>query len=166
MTNQKALRKIRRHRPTSLNEFKDLGLLGRFVGAGVFRESYRIRGTTLIAKFPLDEAPKNKPPCYTCGISHTRTEVARIKKLRAVAVFRPHVPRIWYHDARHGIVVMTYYPKLGGHGGWDRITLLGKVIRKLLRKVAHVQMNDIHGDNIRMTAGRYNKRLIFVDLGY
>lgn len=167
MTNQQALRKIKRHQPTSPDDFRALGLLGRFVGAGVFRETYRIRGTNLIVKFPLDEAPKDKPADYTCGRVHTRTEVKRIAKLSTIPVLRPHLPKVWYADLKHGVVVMTHYVKAsGGYGGWNRIELLGRIIRKLVKLVAHTEMNDIHGDNVRLAGDKHSRRLVFVDLGY
>ena len=166
MRTQEALRKIRTHQPTSLKNFKALGLLGKYVGSGVFRESYRIKGTNLIVKFPLYDAMSERKSAYESGIAHTRTEVRRFYKLRCVKALRSHLPKIWYFDLRHGIVVMTHYAKFGGYGGWNKIELLGKIINKLIRQYAHTTMNDIHGDNTRMAGENFNKRIVFVDLGY
>lgn len=165
MRTQEALRKIKTNRPTSLKEFETLGLLGMYVGAGVFRESYRIRGTNLIVKFPLNDAGLGMPPDYKDGIAHSRTEMCRLDKLWKIKALRAHLPKVWYYDKTHGIIVMTHYIKLFGYGGWKKIELLGKVINKLVKQYAHTSMTDIHGDNTRMTAGR-KKRIVFVDLGY
>src|SRR5208283_4979132 len=127
MRTQEALRKIRTHRPTSLNEFKTLGLLGRYIGSGVFRESFHVRGTNLVVKFPLNESWSDKKPKYKSGIAHSRTEMRRFKKLRRIKALRSHLPKIWYYDQGHGIVIMTHYAKFGGYGGWNKIELLGKV---------------------------------------
>lgn len=166
MRTQDALRKIKTKRPTTLKEFKALGLIGRYVGCGAFRESFRVKGTNLIVKFPLNESRIDEKPIYKCGVGHSRTEMKRLKKLRRIKALKTHLPKVWYYDQRHGIVVMTHYAKFGGYGGWNKIELLGKVINKLMRQYAHTAMNDIHGDNTRMTGGKYNKRLVFVDLGY
>ena|SRR5271166_1351420 len=165
MQTQQALRRIQTKRPTSPKEFRDLGLLGRYLGCGAFRQSFRIRGTSLIVKFPLNESTGHKP-VYKSGIGHSRTEMRRYKKLHHVKALRPHLPKVWYYDAKHGVIVMTHYAKLGGYGGWTRIGLMGNVIRKLILQICRTAMNDINGDNIRMAGGKYNKRLIFVDLGY
>jgi len=164
MRTQEALRKIRRHRPTSLSEFKAIGLLGRYIGNGVFRESFRIRGTNLIVKFPLNESRTEKPK-FKSGIAHSRTEMRRLKKLGRVKALQTHLPKVWYYDHTHGIVVMTHYEKSSGYGGRDKIELLGRVVNKLLKQYAHTTMNDIHGDNTRCAKGKFD-RLIFVDLGY
>jgi hypothetical protein len=166
MRTQEALRRIKRHRPTSLNDFKALSLLGKYVGSGVFRETFRVKGTNLIVKFPLNEARSERKPVYKSGIAHTRTEMRRFYKLRRVKALRSHLPKIWYFDPRHGIVVMTHYAKFGGYGGRNKIELLGQVINKLMRQYAHTPMNDIHGDNTRMAGGKFNKRIVFVDLGF
>jgi len=166
MRTQEALRKIKTYRPTSLKEFKTLGLLGRYVGSGVFRESFRIRGTNLIVKFPLNESRHGRTPVYKSGIAHSRAEMRRVHKLKKIKALRAHLPKVWYYDKTHGIVVMPHYIKLGGYGGWNKIEMLGKVINKLMKQYAHTAMNDIQGDNTRMTAGKYNKRIVFVDLGY
>jgi hypothetical protein len=165
MRTQEALRKIRTQRPTSLKEFKTLGLLGRYIASGVFRESFRIKGTNLIVKFPLNESESDKKPEYRSGIAHTRTEMRRLKKLMRIRALRSHLPKVWYYDQSHGVVVMTYYANFDGYDACDKIELLGKVINKLMRQYAHTAMNDIQGDNTRMAGGK-NKRLIFVDLGY
>jgi hypothetical protein len=166
MRTQEALRRIKTKRPTSLNEFKALGLLGKYVGRGVFRETFRVTGTNLIVKFPLNEARDCRTPVYKGGIAHSRTEMRRLTKLKKIKALRTHLPKVWYYDKTHGIVVMTHYIKFGGYGGWKKMELLGSVINKLIKQYAHTAMNDITGDNTRMTAGEGNKRIVFVDLGY
>ena len=155
MRTQEALRKIRRHRPISPKGFKSLGLLGAYIGGGVFRETFRIKGTNLIVKFPLNEAES--------GIGHMRTEMRRLAKINQVKALRPHLPKVWYYDKSYGIIVMTRYIQPSKS---RTLYLMGEIIRKLVKQYAHTEMNDIHEDNMMMTAGKNNKRLVFVDLGY
>jgi hypothetical protein len=67
---------------------------------------------------------------------------------------------------------MQYYHK----GSDDRaVELLGKIVQKLVSKIARVQMSDIHADiqmsdihadNVRVQKDANVSRLIFTDLGY
>jgi len=165
LTRQRALNLIRKNRPTSLKQFSELGLLGRFIGAGVFREVYKVKDSGLIAKFPLNEAGKGKTPNYTSGVEHSASEVRKIRKLSKFKELRPHMPEIVYYDRVNGIVVMKYYPRLDLM--YDaRIELLGNVLGKVVRKLTHASMRDIRGDNVRMTGPKNRRRMIFADLGY
>ena len=158
----KALQTIRRSKPVTLQAFTDLGLLGRYVGSGVFRCAYRVRGTSLVVKLPLNEGTKKKP-YYQSGIDHSLAEVRRILKLAKIKELRPHLPAVHYYDRRNGILVLTWYERIACH--WERVELLGDVISELICRVAHTRTSDISPENIRLLEGKPN-RLIFCDLGY
>ena len=80
------------------------------------------------------------------SISYTRVETASSS---ASIIF----------DKKNGVLVMSYYHRMTPERG---VELLGKIVQKLVSKIARVQMADIHADNVRNAAGR----LIFVDCGY
>jgi hypothetical protein len=156
-----ALRKIRHDRPATVSAFKKIFRL-RSVGRGVFREVYRIVGTGLVVKLVRCYPEYNRPE----GIRHARSEVNRIKRLRALGVLRVHLPTIHYWDRKTGTIVMDEYVTESS----ENITLLGKVIQKMVKKLIGVSMTDIHRGNIgvaRVKVGKkYHDRIIFLDLGY
>ena len=156
---QTVLRAIVKNRPRTPEEFRKAGIKLRYLGNGVFREVYKIQGCPLVVKFPLNEEQD-----FAGGVQHSASEVRRIARLSHIQELKPHLPKIHYFDKENGVLVMRYYPKMER----DRaIELLGAIVKKLVSKIARVQMSDIHSDNIRhqkdaSAAGR----LVFVDLGY
>ena len=156
MTTLQALRLIRSHRPVTFAAFKKLGFKFQFIEAGVFREVSRIRDTDLVVKFPLMEGERD----YSEGIQHSRSEMRRIRRLSKVKELKPYLPRVHYYDSKHGIIVMKWYDNTDDFG---KAELLGKLVKKLIRKISGVVMSDIHEGNIRKKA---NNSLAFVDLGY
>lgn len=139
-------------------QWRALGIKFQFLGAGVFREVHRIKGTNFVVKSPLHEGNFD----YSEGIQHSKSEVARIKRLAQIAVLRPYLPKILWYDAKHGQIVMPYYPPIPEA---QKVQLMGKVIKNLVSKLAGVTMGDIHGDNIRQKRKGWEVP-IFVDLGY
>jgi hypothetical protein len=113
----------------------------------------------LVVKFPLNDEQD-----FEGGCAHSTSEVRRIKRLSHIQELKPHLPRVHYYDKANGVLVMRYYPKMEK----DRaVELLGTVVKKLVSKIARVQMSDIHIDNIRhQTDASAAGRLVFVDCGY
>lgn len=147
----KALRLINKNKPASQKEFEALGLKFQLIDAGCFREVFAIKGTNLVVKLPFDE-----------GKYHSISEIKRIEKLSKVKELVPHLPKVYYFDRKTGIIVMRYYPQIKQE---DQIELLGKVVKKLVKRIAGVNMGDIHDNNIRKKRQDW-ATLIFVDLGY
>ena len=152
MRKAKALKLIRKHAPSTPEAFRKLGFKLTYLGAGVFREVARIAGCDLVVKFPLDEE----------GIAHSLSEVNRIERLSKVPELKSHLPKIFYFDRKHGIVVMNFYAELTPA---DAVELLGKIVRKLVSKVAGVTMGDIHDGNVRRKRKGWDT-VTFIDLGY
>ena len=151
---QTVLRAIVKNRPSTPKEFRKAGIKLRYLGNGVFREVYKIQGCPLVVKFPLNEEQD-----FAGGVAHSVSEVRRIKRLLRIQELKPHLPKVRYHDKESGVLVMTYYHRMSDNRA---VELLGKIVQKLVSKIARVQMTDIHADNVRSAAGR----LVFTDLGY
>lgn len=157
MRKAKALKLIRKHSPSNPVAFVKLGFRLNYLGAGVFREVARIAGCDLVVKFPLDEADGPAE-----GIAHSISEMSRIEKLSRVPELKPHLPKVFYFDRKNGIIVMQFYPELKPNAA---VELLGKILRKLVSRVAKVSMNDIHDGNVRRKRKGW-EQLVFTDLGY
>jgi hypothetical protein len=148
------LRAIIKSRPRTPEEFRKAGIKLRYIDHGVFREVYKIQDCPLVVKFPLNEDQD-----FAGGVAHSISEVRRIARLGKIKELKPHLPRIYYHDKKGGVLVMAYYHRMTDSRA---VELLGKVVQKLVSRIARVQMSDIHSDNVRQAVGR----LFFTDLGY
>jgi hypothetical protein len=159
MTNQLALRLIKKNRPKTHSEMSLLGLKLVHVGTGAFRAVYRIRGTDFAIKFLRDGFD-----------GHSRWEVNNIRKLRVSKSLRPHLPKIHYYDKHAGVIVMDYYTKYNkkranmphpartyGDITWER-----ELLSDLIKELTGVDFSDLCDDNLRLD----DKNIVkFVDVG-
>jgi hypothetical protein len=153
------LARITKNRPSTPSEFRDAGIKLRYIDMGVFRQVYKISGCPLVVKFPLGDGSGS----VSDGIQHSISEVGRIKRLIGIKELTPHLPKIHYFDRKNGVLVMQFYPR--PKDDEETVELLGKIIKKLVSRIARVQMSDIHADNVRLK--RQNLRsAIFTDLGF
>ena len=161
----KAKRLMNEHQPTTLVEFRALGFRLRRMGCGVFRVSYRLQGLPMIVKFPGSQH------CYILGrksdtfvdeIKHTNVEVAKIKHFQTYRFLRRLMPKIYYHNKKAGVVVIKFYPLNDRRGKYAKANAMAQTLGVLIRHIAHREMRDCCGDNIRMNGNR----IVFVDLGY
>ena len=135
-------------------DFRALKLPLRFIGAGVFREAYRIVGFDLVVKFPQG----------SYGQKHNVTEARRIARLSRFRYLRKHLPKIHYLDPK-GVMVMRYYEN--AKRDWDSMDAMGELIEKLIYKATGVDCSDIHGGNCGLRLrGDETPELILLDLGY
>jgi hypothetical protein len=123
---------------------------------GVFRRVFKISGCPLVVKFPLEGE-------IVDGVQHSISEVNRIKRLSKIKEVLPHLPKIHYHDRKNGVLIMQFYPRPRNDA--ETVEMLGKVIKKLVSRIARVQMSDIHADNVRKRRGDWTSA-VFTDLGY
>jgi hypothetical protein len=157
----KALRIIRQNNPVTPAQWKALGLKFKSIGHGVFRETVRIVGTDLVIKAPIAEGRGPKFD-YSEGIAHAKSEMNRLGRLARIDVLKPHLPVVYWYDAKNGQTVMKYYPPIPEK---QKVELLGKVVKSLVAKLAGVAMSDIHEDNIRQKRSDWQV-CVFTDLGY
>ena len=139
---QTVLRAIIKNRPRTPEEFRKAGIKLRYIDHGVFREVYKIQGCPLVVKFPLNEEQD-----FAGGVQHSVSEVRRIKRLFRIQELKPHLPKVRY--SRQGIG--RFGDELLSQDVDNRaVELLGKIVQKLVSKIARVQMTDIHADNVQV----------------
>ena len=148
--------RIIRNRPTSPQAFRDSGIKLRYLDEGVFRQVFKISGCPLVVKFPLEGEIAD-------GVQHSASEVNRVKRLSKIKELVPHLPKIHYHDRKNGVLIMQFYPRPRNDA--ETVEMLGKVIKKLVSRIARVQMSDTHADNVRKRRGDWTSA-VFTDLGY
>lgn len=158
-----AIKKIRAHNPTCPGDFSKIGLKLRWLKSGVFRETCRIVNCNLVVKFPLPSKSKRTVSRYNEGKRHTKTEIARIKRLMAFPFMREYLPKVHYHDPATGTLVMSYHPPFADKE--DQIDSMGRFIQLLLLKATGVRCSDLHSDNVHQKAENH-KQVVIIDLGY
>jgi hypothetical protein len=136
--------------------FREAGIKLRYLNEGVFRRVFKISGCPLVVKFPLEGEIAD-------GVQHSISEVNRVKRLSKIKELVPHLPKIHYHDRKNGVLIMQFYPRPRNDA--ETVEMLGKVIKKLVSRIARVQMSDIHADNVRKRRGDWTSA-VFTDLGY
>lgn len=151
-----AIRRIKKHRPKTYEDFAEAGvpLEIESLGEGVFRVVYRAHKLPLVVKFPLAGD----------GDDHTRSEVRRIKALSKYPKMRKYLPKVYYYDSRAGIVVMKYYPPMDK--GLIKDASLERLAQNLVKDLTGMLLGDIHAGNVTTDTGQSNGRPIFLDLGY
>lgn len=149
-----AIRRIKKHRPKTHEDFAKAGvpLESKCLGAGVFREVYRVRELPFVVKFPLAGD----------GDEHTRSEVRRIEALSKYPKMRKYLPKVYYYDSRAGIVVMKYYPPMDKN---NKDAALERMAQSLVKDLTGMLLGDIHAGNVTTDTGRSSGRPIFLDLG-
>lgn len=153
-----ALKLIRKNSPTSPEALKKLGFRLAPLGAGLFREVFRISGCDLVVKFPL----RLKDGSSDEGIGHSVSEIKRIERLKCVPELKMHMPKVFYFNRKTGVIVMQYYPDINAE---DAVDYLGKIVRKLVSRICGVTMGDIHDGNVKLKRKGW-EQLVFIDLGY
>ena len=165
----RALRKIRKHEPKDLLETSQLGLVCVSQGEGAFRTAYRIKGTSLLIKFPIQESFHGSRPdgVYVTvrkddsdGKRHTRAEVRKIRALSKFKSLRAHLPPVYYYNSKDGVVCMKYFEP-SSDDNW--LEHSGPLLSGVIKELTGITLEDIVGDNIKK---KENGNLVFVDLGY
>ncbi|PWT76422.1 MAG: hypothetical protein C5B59_06770 [Bacteroidetes bacterium] len=163
MNVKQAVALIRKHGPSTPEEFTEIGvpLEKRKIGSGIFREVIKVKGLPLVVKFPIAES-KNGRVSYRAGKMHSTVEVKKIARLRKFRKLRGHLPTVYYHDRKSGVLVMQYYPAFVNDA--DTLRALGKMVTKAISHGTGIEVSDIHEENVRM--GKTSKHAVLIDLGY
>ena len=150
-----AIRRIKKHRPKTYEDFAKAGvpLEIESLGEGVFRVVYKAHKLPLVVKFSLWGDDK----------CHTHSEMRRIKALSKYPKMRKYLPKVYYYDARGGIVVMKYYPPMNKN---SKDAPLERLAQSLVKDLTGMLLGDIHAGNVTTDTGRSDGRPIFLDLGY
>lgn len=153
------IRKIKKARPQNQKDFKAMGLTLVREGSGLFRSVMRIKGVPVVVKFPK---ASGKDVSYRSGKMHSTVEARKIAKLYRIPWMRRYLPRVYYHDKKSGILVVSWHKEFANDV--DAFRALGRFTTKLLRQNHKVTVSDIHEENVRQGVDR--KQIILVDLGY
>ena len=168
---RRALRLVRRGQPKTVEEAEALGVNLRKTGQGAFRTAYRIYGTNLLIKFPLQCKYEG---CCTQhksgggseghvwhdreGKNHTRMEVKKIRALLKFPMWKKHLPPVYYFNGRDGVIVTKFYPPSKRYVVDDgRNMLMGELVKVF----CGVTLGDLTDDNVRV-----DNHLVICDLGY
>ena len=161
MNLRQAIARIRRFKPTTVEEFAQAGLsLEILKTVSVFREVYLVKDLPLVVKFPLWDKDGNTSE----GRRHTNAEIRRIAKMATVPKLRKYLPRIYYHDPKAGIVVARRYPDYDKTV--DPSDTLGRFVERLIKDFTGIKLSDVHEDNVRSRDGSYRGCPILLDCGY
>jgi 5-methylthioribose kinase len=134
----------------------------RLLGSGVFRQGYKVRGCDLVIKFP-NPAVKD---IDTENRQHSATEIRRIRRLRAAGTLEQFLPEVFYYDKKTGVVAMRYYKEFKNFE--EQADAMGRMIQKLIYRIARVRCADIHTGNVRQrnSPPAHLKDAVLIDLGY
>lgn len=128
----------------------------KLLGVGLFREGFKIKNSDVVIKFPL-RAETTKE-----GIEHSRSEMRRLRRLRATGTLEPFLPEVLYYDKKNGVIAMRYYKNFESYE--QQADAMGRMIEKMIYRIAHVRVTDIHTENVRR--GRASRDVTLIDLGY
>jgi len=158
-----AIRRIRKYKPTTPEEFARIGVpLSRHVEAGAFREVMKARDLPLVLKFPLWNGSVDG---YRYGKCHSTTEVKRIKRLNKFPFMRKYLPKIYYHDRKSGMLMMRWYDNF--EDSEDAYFSLGKMAAEMIYRLTGIKLIDIHDDNTRTPDPHCEySRTVLIDIGY
>jgi hypothetical protein len=133
----------------------------RLLGTGMFRSGYKVRHTDLVIKFPIREG---KDDNGSEGIQHSTQEMRRLRRLKKAGTLNQFLPEVLYYDKKSGVIMMRYYPEFDGYE--EQADAMGKMVGKLIYRIARVRCTDIHTENVRK--GRWDglKNAVIIDLGY
>ena len=161
---QTAIARIRKYKPTTPDEFRAAGVpLGGMLGCGAFREVLEVRDCPLVVKFPLNEGEPDDDTHkenFHEGIMHSALEMKKLKRLNSFVWIRRFLPKVYYYDRKHGIIVMRYYKLMTKH----EFLFDTKFVYTLIKRSTGVSISDYTWGNVGKM-GR-NDTPVLIDCGY
>ena len=156
------VQKMKRVKPRTPKEARAAGIKMRLLGTGMFRAGYKVRNTDLVIKFPVLTGKNDDDPSE--GIQHSVQEIRRLRRLKKAGTLNQFLPEVLYYDKKSGVIMMRYYPEFDGYE--EQADAMGKMVGKLIYRIAGVRCTDIHTENVRK--GRWDglKNAVIIDLGY
>jgi hypothetical protein len=149
----RVIKKIYELKPSCANELRPFFPLHK-IGAGVFRNVYRIGRSIVVIKFPRNKC--------SVGLTHSRREINFLQRARKSpdwCILKYYVPALLYADPNKGTVAMTYHKTRTKYYSFERETMLEHIFR-----LAGTRIKDIHKLNIGRNSSDRTPRLI--DFGY
>jgi hypothetical protein len=99
------VRRLKMARPYEASDLEGV-LCVKEMDSGCFRTAYHVTGTRIVIKFPME----------SCGRSHSRREIRRIREiLNRVSLrhMRRYVPKIYYADYQNGVLALELLGSVG-----------------------------------------------------
>jgi hypothetical protein len=152
-----AIARIRKAKPTTPGEFAQAGvpLEKKAIGAGTFREVVKVKDCELVVKFPLAEEDDD----YSYGIRHSALEMKKLERLAQFKWMHRFLPKVYYYDCGHGIIVMRFYEETGDE---EFAVANRKFVHALLKRCTGVTISDYGECNV----GLRGVDLVLIDIGY
>lgn len=153
MTIQSLIRTLNKNRPSTVQEFKKLGIKLRFLSEGAFRQVYEIKGLPLVVKFPHDSSDD----CIEHSVFEYK-HINRILKFKKYKLLKKYMPKVYYFDKKSGIIVFRKYKYVYTKKLKDstRIVELSDLVNKIMGYEC-----DVNGGNV----GIEKNTLKILDLG-
>jgi hypothetical protein len=156
---QTAIARIHKAKPVTPSDFAGAGvpLEKAAIGTGAFREVVKVEGCPLVVKFPLDCGSYSQDGL--AGIAHSALEMKKLKRLRRFRWMRKFLPKVYYYDRKHGIIVMRHYELMTK----SNFLFDAKLVYALIKHSTGVNISDYTWGN----AGISNRGFpILLDCGY
>jgi len=106
----KLLTLLRQCMPIDPLDLRQVGIHYEFLGSGVYREVYWLKGYNVIIKFPFPDGNTPYRDSEDSSLGHAQREMDGFEKIRASkSPLRNHLPKIYYQNRENGVIVMEKY---------------------------------------------------------
>lgn len=159
-----AISRIRAYKPVNLEGFVWAGvpLEKKPIGTGAFREVLQVKDCPLVVKFPLAEGLEDDDlPDFRSSVRHSALEMKKLERLTKFKWMRRFLPKVYYYDRKHGIIVMQFYEDFDYDSFYGCAS--AEFVRTLIRRSTGVMISDYGPDNVRR--GK-DDQLVLIDCGY
>jgi hypothetical protein len=151
---EEVIRLFKKYKPEDYDEVESVFKL-KYLGSGIFRRAYQIRGLDLVVKTP-DGASR-----FDSNLRHAKEEIRKIQRIRKAKKYSPlrrYLPKIHYFNKYNGVMLMTKYSK------WPSNTkdVVTQIISNLITDLRGHE-GDLHENNI--ARDEWGEPVI-IDLGY
>lgn len=155
---------LKKHKPVSAFDLAGVLKL-KELGQGSFRRVYRIVNSPFVIKFPhlgrsSGSDTAGRPRC----IKHSALEADRHRHFMGFHELRYHLPRLYFHDRKTGVIVMEYVEedKTDRKAYWMNDALYD-LVAVLIKSLTRKKMTDISENNLKLSK---DGQLKFIDLAF
>lgn len=144
-------------------DLKDILPLKR-LGAGSFRNVYRIVNSPFVVKFPhLGTSGSDTAGPQRC-IKHSSLEADKHRHFMGFHELRNCLPKLYFHDKKTGVIVMEYIDEDNTSScEYRRSERMGDMIGILIKSLTRRKLTDISENNLKLAK---DGQLKFIDLAF
>lgn len=136
MTQDQAIKLLRKHRPKNERDLLAAGFTLSQIGNGAFRNAYSIHGANLVVKIPSGTGFSQEEKWHS---HHEVLAVRRINRYDKYESLRPYMPVMHYYNKKSGLIVFERYKK----ASWRKVKIFAKELNKTAAKLMGVGTCDI-----------------------